>query len=112
MAAKLGILVVHGMGSQKNPHFADEMMGQVNRHVKDLGRDPRDIAWQPAYWADILEEHEKELWNKLSRNHNLSFQSLRRFVLSNLGDAVAYQREPCGDPDVYRRVHTRRSEEH
>jgi hypothetical protein len=107
MAAKLGILVIHGMGSQKNPHFADETIHQINGRVEALGHSSRDLAWQPVFWADILEPHEKQLLSKLSTHHNLGYTSLREFVLRNLGDAVAYQREPGTLPDVYQRIHTR-----
>lgn len=107
MAAKLGILVVHGMGSQKDPHFADEMTKEVNDRVKKLGFAPgADLAWQPVYWADILEPHETQLWNALKEDHKLSFEGPRKFILSNLGDAVAYQRQPDSAPDVYQRIHT------
>jgi hypothetical protein len=107
MPAKLGILVVHGMGSQKDPHFADKMIDEVNGRVNDLGLNPHGLAWQPVYWADLLEPQENNLWRKLSKNHKLNFEDLRKFVLSNLGDAVAYQREPDSSPDVYERIHTR-----
>src|ERR1041385_190230 len=107
MPAKLGILVVHGMGSQKDPHFADPMIEEVNGRVADLGLNPHDLAWQPVYWADLLEPQENALWRNLLKNHKLGFQELRKFVLSNLADAVAYQREPDCSPDVYERIHTR-----
>ena len=107
MPAKLGILVVHGMGSQKNPHFADKMIDEVNGRLKDFGFNYHDLAWQPVYWADILQPQEDQLWKVLSKGHSLSFPDLRKFVLSNLGDAVAYQREPDSSPDVYQRIHTR-----
>ena len=107
MPAKLGILVVHGMGSQKNPHFADKMIDEINDRVRGLGLDHLDLAWQPAYWADILQPQEDELWEKLARGHHLGFEPLRKFVLSNLGDAVAYQREPGPYPDVYDLIHIR-----
>ncbi|MEY2410772.1 MAG: hypothetical protein QOF48_3442, partial [Verrucomicrobiota bacterium] len=95
------------MGSQKNRHFADGMIEEVGQRVKNLGCHPRDIAWQPVYWADILESHETRLLSTLSKNHSLSFTALREFVMRNLGDAVAYQREPGALPDVYQRIHAR-----
>lgn len=106
MPAKLGILVVHGMGSQKNPQFADKMIDEVNQRVKKQGANPGDIVWQPVYWADILQPQEDALWKALSKDHKLSFETLRKFVLGNLGDAVAYQRQPEAAPDVYQRIHT------
>jgi hypothetical protein len=106
MSAKLGILVVHGMGSQKDPRFADGMIDEINHRVRKLAANPDDIAWQPVYWADVLQPQEDELWKALSQGHKLGFVGLRRFFLSNLGDAVAYQREPDSSPDVYQRIHT------
>jgi hypothetical protein len=83
------------------------MMEEVNGRVTELGLNAHDVAWQPVYWADILEPQENALWTKLTRNHKLGFAELRKFVLRNLADALAYQREPDCSPDVYERIHRR-----
>lgn len=105
MPKKLAILVVHGMGTQKDEHFADDMIDEVNQKVKDIGSDPNDIAWRPGFWASVTQPHENKLWDALSKGGNLDCTKIRKFVINNLGDAVAYQREPGSSSDVYQQIH-------
>ncbi len=105
MPKKLAILVVHGMGKQKNEHFARKMIAEVNRRIKSRGLDPDDIAWRAGFWANVIQPHEDQLWQALSQGGDLDCARIRKFVINNLGDAVAYQREPGSTPDVYQQIH-------
>lgn len=105
MPYKLGALVIHGMGSQ-GPGFADEMTVRVNRHVSRAGADPAEIAWKAVHWAPILQPKQDRLWADLSQAHRLDWTWLRKFIISNFGDAIAYlKRVPSQLPDVYTRIH-------
>ena len=48
--SRLGVLVIHGMGSQA-PNFADGFAGEVSAR---LGESAGRVVWQPVYWADAL----------------------------------------------------------
>ena len=78
MATKLGVLVIHGMGSQ-DPDFAEEMIEELNDRVKDLGKDPETIAWKPIYWANILKGRQSEYLRNAKRVGDLDYIALSPF---------------------------------
>ena len=106
MAAELGILVIHGMGSQA-PDFASEMIEEINDRIDDMGKDPDDIAWQPIYWADILEPRQSQYLRDAKRTADLNYISLRRFMLSAFGDASGYQLVKGAGNNTYTKIHKR-----
>ncbi|MCI0745413.1 MAG: hypothetical protein L0Y58_08420 [Verrucomicrobia subdivision 3 bacterium] len=107
MAARLGVLIVHGMGSQTRERFdqsTDALIRSLERRVVENGADAKAIAWQRAFWGDILQRNQEALLGKLG---GLNWTSWRRFVINNLGDAVAYQRQPSQRKDFYFQIHDR-----
>ncbi len=92
----LGALVVHGVGRQ-GAGFSDGLRTAVSAC---LGAEARRVVWQEALWAPILEPRETALWDAMHRATDptgasipLDFTALRRFILHNVGDATAYQRD-------------------
>jgi hypothetical protein len=104
MPFKLAVTVTHGMGAQTND-FADAMIDEVKGRLAKLKVKPADVLWQSVFWADVLQPRQDKLWHDLSRDHDLDYVKIRRFVLSALADAVAYQRVPGPQQDVYEEVH-------
>ena len=103
MAYKLGVLVLHGMGSQKAT-YAAPMIKELKARLRHAGANPRDVSFEAAYVGDVLQAKEEDLWNRLSRNR-LDFKSIRKFIIHNFGDAVAYQRLSPRGLDVYTKIH-------
>jgi hypothetical protein len=91
--AKLGILVVHGMGNQTST-FADGMKAEMSRRLAHLKINPDEIIWKPVYWAPVMQKREEKLLGDLLRGGPLDYYKLRCFVLYNLADAVAFQKAP------------------
>ena len=106
MATKLGVVVIHGMGSQ-NPDFAEDMIEELNDRVKDLGKNPDTISWKPIYWANILAARQTEYLRNAKRLGDLDYIGLRKFMLSAFGDASAYQRVNSGSNSTYKKIHRR-----
>ena len=106
MASEVGVLIVHGMGAQE-PSFADAFIAEMQGRLLRLGIAPEAVAWRAGWWADTVKAREDGLWDKLSRDHTLRYEGTRRFVISHLGDALAYQRVPGPGIDVYRTIHAR-----
>ncbi len=108
MAADIGVLVVHGMGTQ-SPGFATGFIADVSDRLVDMKIDATRVAWSSGYWADILAEGQQDVWQRSRSAGRMDYQDLRRFVLDALGDAVAYRRtdvrDQAGTP--YGRVHAR-----
>ena len=105
MPVKLGIIITHGMGNQDRD-FAKPTIDEINARLKKLKTDSKQVAWEDLFWADVIEPREQALWDRVSAKHDLDYVKIRRFVISALGDAVAYQRVP-GHINTYRQIHDR-----
>jgi alpha-beta hydrolase superfamily lysophospholipase len=106
--ADVGVLVVHGMGTQP-PDFAARFATDVGARLAGLQVDSARVAWGAGHWADILAAGQREVWKRSLAAGRMDFQAIRRFVLDALGDAVAYRRTDVGVPGgtPYERVHER-----
>jgi hypothetical protein len=108
MSRKLGVLLVHGMGSQ-NFDFADPMIEELKSLLRKHGSDPDDVEFESAWWAPVLDQKENELLRRLQDGAQLEWMSLRKFVFQSLADAIAYQgsyrRFSQDQMTVYRDVH-------
>ncbi len=91
MDKKLAVVVIHGMGSQV-PDYAEPMIEELSSRVAGMGGDPNQLAWKAIYWADIVQPRQTEYLEEARRQGDLHCNRLRSFVVSNLGDASAYQR--------------------
>jgi hypothetical protein len=91
MDKELAVVVIHGMGSQV-PNYAEPMIEELNSRVAGMGGNPNRVAWKPIYWADIVQPRQTEYLDNARRQGDLNCNRLRAFVVSNLGDASAYQR--------------------
>ena len=107
MAKRIGVLVIHGMGSHR-PGYSAEMVGEIARR---LGALETRVAWEEIHWAYILKDREDVVWKSLqsAQQHDgtplwLDWIKLRQFVLHNFGDAIAYQRG-TGDESAYTLIH-------
>ena len=58
---KLGVLVIHGMGSQKTGYSKD-MRDKVARRMQ---ADAKAVAWKELFWANALRDRETNLWNAM-----------------------------------------------
>src|SRR5689334_13880500 len=100
----IGVLVVHGMGTA-TADFWRPLARAVDDRLEELGVARGSVAWQPGHWAQHLDASEEELWRRARQGGAMDFASLRRFVLTALGDAVAYRRVDDGGADVYGAIH-------
>ena len=98
---KVAVLVIHGMGAQR-VNYANKMIKELNNRVKnDHKKNPARIAWKSIHWADVLQEAQLKYLDKAKKSARLDFIALRKFVVTYLGDAVAYQK---GSPK-YKAIH-------
>ncbi len=67
---KLAVGVIHGMGSQEDD-FADPLRKELTERFQDLGGEPDDLVFEPIYWAPVLNKKERDLWNKVTKRHDL-----------------------------------------
>lgn len=103
--AKLGVLVVHGMGNQPE-EFANEMIEEIREELADLDKNPNDVFFKPAHWGGILDGRENEIYMRLSQNHSLDWSKLRKnIVIGGFGDAIAYVGPSNQSAYVYKEIH-------
>ena len=84
----IGILVVHGMGTQK-ADFDDEFKAKL---TKELGASMNRIAWEKVHWAPVVAGAETDMWKRVSQDGDLDWRRVRQFFMNYFADALAYQR--------------------
>jgi hypothetical protein len=107
MAYEIGVLVVHGIGVQRRETFALDFIGELDERLTRLGVERGVVAWEPGYWADVLDGRAASLWARLAAAGDLDYPPLRKFFIDFFADAIAYRREPTQDADVYDAIHDR-----
>ncbi|WP_426449557.1 chemotaxis protein [Paenibacillus sp. S-38] len=94
MSQSLAVLIVHGMGQQKET-YADELKEQLADAYRLRSEDPEaastHLCMEAVQWSHVFESGEEELFDRLVSRHDLRYQGLRRFIIHYLADAIAYQ---------------------
>jgi len=101
MAPELGVLIVHGMGTQTE-NFAK---GIIDDLMDKLGDKAGSVCWESVWWAPVLSGREDEVWNSLSADCDLDWVRLRKFFLNAFGDASAYRYIPDEPGCIYYQIH-------
>jgi len=99
--ADVCIAVIHGMGSQK-PGYSVPMRDEINHR---LGADASRVKWKEIYWANILEQREKDYLTAANTNNDMDWISLRRFMIRAFGDASAYRKTHDPNNSAYHDIH-------
>ena len=102
MSGKIGVFIIHGMGDPE-PGYAE---GLIRRLQKRLGRAASRVEFEACYWAPILQQPQDRVWARLLKSGRMDKRSLRKWVLSALGDPATYLSGffRAGQP-VYAEVH-------
>jgi len=108
-AAAVGVVVIHGIGRQSSPDFADPFIDRVGDHLRRLGVDGAEVAFEPILWGPVLNHHQDRLLERVQPNSRWwLWRRTREFVVWAMGDAAAYQRVGQGPgTETYQRVHER-----
>lgn len=92
MAAKLGVLIVHGMGEQQED-YAEVFIANLVKRLQQKGMKRRDCAFVAVHWEKVFGESQREQGEYL-RNASSWYQPVSRiarsFVLAYLSDAASY----------------------
>ena len=106
MADKVAVLIIHGMGSQKSA-FAEPTIDEISRKIARKGKDPAKVIWKPVFWADITEQRQSKFMRDIvqHKDNNIDFIKLRRFVITAMGDAAAYQSIRGKKTSTYTEIH-------
>ncbi len=107
MANQLGVLIIHGMGTQE-AGYSKKMADELSNRVGSLSS---SIHWQEVYWANVLAPRENELMNIMQTVEtsdgrvSLDWGDTRKFVVHSFGDALAYTRDDKERTTAYKEIH-------
>lgn len=101
MESEVGVLIVHGMGSQQKG-FADGMIAQLKERLGDRAD---AVRFEQVLWAPVLTGREDKVWKALSRHNELDWVDTRKFFLNAFGDASAYRYIPDEPNCIYFQIH-------
>lgn len=88
---KLGVLIIHGIGSQ-DADFADDMIAKL----REASIKPDAVVFQTVHWAPLIEEKSRRMWERLT-TRKLGWKFLRKYFVNFLGDATGYNNEIYND---------------
>lgn len=108
MYKKLAVAIIHGMGDQR-VDFAEEMGIGIRRsfskQLMHLVPDPSSqLIIRPIQWSTVFADKEQVLFEKMVLDNQLDYKGLRKFILHNVGDVIAYQQVEEASHN-YDRVH-------
>ncbi len=99
--SKLGIVAVHGIGTQSKGFYSDLRSG-LKKNLKQ--RNITEYEFKGFLYAPIMQVNQEALWDRIVKN-TISLDVLRKFLLFYFGDAGAYGYKPGTENAVYRTIH-------
>ena len=109
---KIAVLIIHGMGNQ-GADFAEPTITKLKTWVRRKGGDENKIVFQSVHWAGITQPRQNKFMGNIIKAHknNICWRRSRRFVVSALGDATAYQQIGTGVSSTYTKINNRVKDE-
>lgn len=104
MNKKVGVLLVHGLGTVADD-FAHDTIQELREKVSGRGLNREEIAWDSVYWAPLLSERENRLWVDLSADNDLNWAKLRKFFINAFGSSTAYHSTSGRREEFYQQLH-------
>ncbi|MEM9284963.1 MAG: hypothetical protein AAGA39_03675 [Pseudomonadota bacterium] len=109
MSKKVAVAVIHGIGSQANkrPQVSDQQTFSKGLYKKlrgQLGRKvmKNDVAWREIFWADILQDRQDQYLSSIGSLVKVG--SVRRLLVSNFADALAFSRRGTAYDELQNRI--------
>lgn len=103
MSSKIVVAVIHGMGNIQ-ADFADEFIADIISRIDDSELSER-LTFVPIHWNNVTQDRQNAYFARANEAADLHYKTVRRFVLSALGDAAAYQRLPEKNGSTYQQIH-------
>lgn len=101
---KVAIAVIHGIGAGdpdynsgkvSQPEFIRTLQTTLIDRFSKIGVSVDDyhrrFVMEPVYWATVLEGNQESLWSRFNQQSVMNWDSLRKFMISFISDAIAYQ---------------------
>jgi hypothetical protein len=102
MTPQIGVLIIHGMGDQKED-YASQFIKRLNLA---LGKRSQEVYIASCYWANILQEQQNNIMEKVMQSDEPCLRRVRKWMISNLGDPPGYLSAYFrGSGSAYDRIH-------
>jgi len=109
MSDLVAVAVIHGVGAQarKDPTNSAQLSFSKGLHKKveaELGRKVMadQIVWREIFWSDILQARQDAYFKSISKIVRVG--RLRKLVVSNFADALAFTRQGEAYDELNRRI--------
>ena len=103
----VGVLVIHGMGTQIDESFATTLTRGVHKELGRWGVHESEAPVEPVVWGDILHGRQTDYLKRARARERLDWNWLRKWVVQVIGDPEAYQRIEGAPASTYERIHQR-----
>lgn len=108
MPKDVGVIVIHGMGSQGRTKPDDSAVPTYSktmhkRVARELGVKMDRVAWREVFFAHILQDRQEAFLRAIKRRTD--FDKLRGFVMCNLSDAASYRKTNDPNDTTYEMIH-------
>ena len=100
MSEQVVVLAVHGMGNTPRG-FANKLETKL---AKKLGSAWSNVYFDTIYYADVFQEHQTRLFNRIKANDDIDWIALRRFLLFGFSDAAGLLRKANEVGSPYEKV--------
>lgn len=105
MAAKVGVLIIHGAGGATFTR-QEKFIGKLKKYLSKKGVNSNEFAFEHIDWYHPTESNQQKIWERLTgAGYKLKSNLLRKFIMFLVGDMVAYTGIPNRGNETYRKTH-------
>jgi hypothetical protein len=102
---KLGILVIHGSGTDHRNKLEKFIQG-IQKQILKMNIDANQIEFETVNWHPAVQVNQEKLWNNFkTKSVILKWKKIRQFVLYNMSDNFVYSGVTDQNNEVYQQIH-------
>ena len=103
MSYKTIVLAIHGMGDTPRS-YADTLERKL---AKKVGNRWSDIYFDSIYYADVFQDNQTNIFNRIKAADDIDWIGLRKFLLFGFSDAAGFERKTSQAGSPYEQVQER-----
>ena len=101
MSKEVVVLAIHGMGDT-SPDFAEDLQTKLAKKLSVNSWS--NVYFDTIYYANVFQEHQSRLFNRIKSNDDVDWLSLRKFLLFGFSDAAGLERRAGEAGSAYEKV--------
>ena len=100
MSQQVVVFAIHGMGNTQSD-FADKLEEKL---AYKLGLNWDDVYFDSIYYANVFQENQTRIFNRIKAQDDIDWINLRRFLLYGFSDAAGLERNASEIDSPYEKV--------